>query len=55
MLGSCAHMKDLEESLGSWLQNSPALAIVILWGLNQVMESLSLSLLFVTLSNKKAF
>lgn len=36
-------MRDLEAP-GSWLQITPALAVVALWELNQWMEDLSLAL-----------
>lgn len=39
------HLGDLHCSLGSWLQPSPAMAIVGIWGMNQQMEAcVSLSL-----------
>lgn len=38
------HVGDLDEIPGSWLLSGPALAIVTICGVNQHMESLSLSL-----------
>lgn len=47
------HKADQSESLASWLQPIPALAIVVIWGLIKVLEFLSHYLSFsVTLSNK---
>lgn len=43
------HMGNLDEAPGSWLQLGPSLAILAVWGVDQRMKELSLSLYF---SNK---
>ena len=44
VLGPCTRMGDQEEASGSWLQISTALAVAVIWGVNQWKEDLSLSL-----------
>lgn len=45
VFGLCIRLGDLEEAHGSQLQISPALAVLAIWGENQYIEGIFLSLL----------
>lgn len=41
------HVGNLDRVPGPWLKHGPALAFVVIWGVNQYMEDLSVSLFVI--------